>query len=153
MLMHLTRNAVLGLALLAGSALMPAHASVTAEQAKTLAEKAAVLVAAEGDKAFPKISDPSGEFVDGELYVVVMDHHGVILANGGVKTVGMNLWEAKDPDGVLYCQEIWKIAESSGTGWVSYKFTNPMTKKIEPKKVWVRKSGDYAVFAGVYVKE
>jgi hypothetical protein len=36
---------------------------------------------------------------------------------------------------------------------VTYKFTNPATRKIEPKKTWVHKVGDFVVISGAYVKE
>jgi signal transduction histidine kinase len=150
MLKTFTRGMIAALALL--GVLVSAHAA-TPEDAKALTEKAAALVAAEGDKAFTKLNDPNGGFIQGELYVVVMDPKGVVFAHGNPKLVGVTMWEAKDPDGVLFTQEIWKLASTSGTGWVTYKFTNPASKKIEPKKTWVHKVGDYVVLAGVYVKE
>ena len=46
-----------------------------------------------------------------------------------------------------------KSTEQSPTAWIAYKFTNPVSKKIEPKKAWVHRVGDYVVQSGVYVKE
>ena len=131
----------------------PAWAAGTPEQAKALAEKAAVLVAKEGDKAFPALNDPKGEYVEGDLYVAVLDRQGNVHANANPKLIGLNLWEATDPDGVKFTQEIVKVGDASGTGWVSYKFTNPATKKIEPKKTWVHKVGEYVVLCGAYVSQ
>jgi len=153
MLTNLTRIAVAALVLLIGAALTPARAAGTPDEAKALAEKAAALVAAEGEKAFAKFDDPNGGFVQGDLYVVVLDSKGVDLANVNPKMVGVNMWDVKDPDGVPFTQNILKLAASSETGWVSYKFTNPATKKIEPKKAWIHKVGDYVVLCGAYVKE
>ena len=151
MLKKLTRTSIAALALIASAALMPAHAA-TPDDAKAMAEKAAALVAAEGDKAFPKISDPNGPFHQGEVYVTVLDHQGVVRATLNPKLIGMNMWEATDPDGVKFTQLPWKATENSPTAWISYKFTNPESKKIEPKKAWVHRVGDYVVFSGVYVK-
>lgn len=148
---NLIRIAVIALTLFAGAALAPVRAA-TPDEAKALADKAAALIAGEGDKAFSKIDDPNGGFVQGELYVVVLDMKGIVRANGMTKMIGMNLWDAKDPDGVPFTQNIVKLATDSGTGWVNYKFSNPATKKIEPKKTWVHKVGDYVVLCGVYVK-
>jgi hypothetical protein len=127
--------------------------AATPEEAQVMADKAAALIAAQGDKAFPAISDPNGEFHKGELYVVVIDRQGVVRAHINSKLVGVNMWESADPDGVKFTQQSWKSTEQSPTAWISYKFTNPETKRIEPKKAWVHRVGDYVVQSGVYVKE
>jgi hypothetical protein len=127
--------------------------AATPEEAQAMADKAAALIAAQGDKAFPAISDPNGEFHKGELYVVVIDRQGVVRAHINSKLVGVNMWESADPDGVKFTQQSWKSTDQSPTAWISYKFTNPETKRIEPKKAWVHRVGDYVVQSGVYVKE
>ncbi len=137
---------------LVGAAIAPALAA-TPDEAKAMAEKAAAMVASEGEKAFPAFDDPNGEFHKGELYVVVIDKTGTIRAHINSKLVGVNMWEATDPDGVKFTQQSWKATEQSPTAWISYKFTNPETKKIEPKKAWVHRVGDFVVQSGVYVKE
>lgn len=143
---------VAGFALVLAGALIPARAA-TPDQAKALAEKAAALVASEGEKAFPIICDPKGEFVQGDLYVTVVDHQGVVRATLNPKLIGVNMWDSTDPDGVKFTQEPIKIGDATGTGWFSYKFTNPISKKIEPKRAWVHKVGDYYVFSGAYVSQ
>ncbi len=121
------------------------------DDAKAMAEKAVILVKAEGEKAFPKLSDPNGEYVKGEIYVTVLDKQGVVRATLNPKLIGVNMWESTDPDGVKFTQLPWKATENAETAWISYKFTNPATKKIEPKKTWVHRVGDYVVMSGVYV--
>jgi cytochrome c len=118
-----------------------------------MADKAAALVAAEGEKAFPAISDPAGAFHQGEVYVVVIDRKGVVRAHINSKLIGANMWEAADPDGVKFTQLSWTATDKSETAWITYKFTNPESKKIEPKKAWVHRVGDFVVQSGVYVKE
>jgi signal transduction histidine kinase len=137
---------------LLGAAIAPVLAA-TPDEAKAMAEKAAALVAAEGDKAFPKFQDPNGEFHQGELYVVVIDRKGVVRSTLNQKLIGVNMWEATDPDGVKFTQLSWSATEKTPTAWISYKFTNPVSKKIEPKKTWVHRVGDYVVQSGVYIKE
>ena len=147
-----TRLSIMALALLTSAAFVPAHAAGTPAQAKALANKAAALVASEGTKAFAQISNPQGPFVQGDLYVVVVDQKGIIRANGMLpKLVGVNMWNAKDPDGKLITQNLIKKADSDGTGWVMIKFTDPATHSIEPKKTWVHKVGNYVVFCGAYL--
>ena len=148
----LARMAIAAVVLAASAALVQAQAA-TPDDAKAMAEKAAALVAAEGDKAFPKISDPNGAFHQGEVYVTVLDHQGVVRATLNPKLIGVNMWESVDPDGVKFTQLPWMATEKSETAWIQYKFTNPESKKIEPKKAWVHRVGDYVVFSGVYIKE
>jgi len=145
------RLALTGLFLLVGFASGARAASP--EEAQALAEKAVALVKAEGDKAFPKISDPNGEYVKGDLYVTVINKQGVILANLNPKLIGVNMWEATDPDGVKITQLSFTATEKSETAWINYKFTNPVSKKIEPKKTWVHRVGDMVVQAGVYISQ
>jgi cytochrome c len=144
---------VAGFALLLAGTLAPARAAHTPDEAKALAEKAAAMLAADGEAAFPKFSDPKGEFVQDDLYVTVFDRQGVVRATPNPVMIGVNMWEATDPDGVKFTQEIVKLTEATGSGWESYKFTNPVSKKIEPKKAWVRRVGDFYVLCGVYVTQ
>ena len=147
-----TRLSILTFALFMTAAIVPAHAAGTPAQAKALAEKAATLVSSEGAKSFSTINNPNGGFVHGDLYVGGVNQKGVIEANGAFpKLVGVNMWNERDPDGVLVIQKMLKTADSNGSGWVMIKFTNPATKKIAPKKTWVQKAGNYVVFCGAYV--
>jgi len=128
-----------GFALLLVGAMTPARAG-TAAEAKALAEKAAVLIVAEGEKAFPLLSDPKGEFVKGDMYVTVLDRQGVVRAN-------------INPDGDKFTQDAVKIGQTTGSGWQNYRFTNPVSKKIEPKQTWVQKAGDFVAISGFYVTQ
>ena len=67
------------------------HAA-TLEEAKALGEKAAAYVKANGkDKAIAEFNNPTGPWVKGDLYVVLQDFNGVVLANGGnTGLVGQN---------------------------------------------------------------
>ena len=42
------------------------------------------------------------------------------------------------------------LAQSKGTFWQDYKFTNPTTKKIEPKQMYCEKLEDAVVCGGIY---
>ena len=151
MFLQRAKLVIAGVVLLLGAAIVPASAS-TPDEAKALAEKAAALVASEGDKAFATLSDPKGDYVKGDLYIVVLDGKGVVHAHPNPKLVGVNMWDAEDPDGVKFTQELIKTVEGAESGWAKpYKFTNPTTKKIQTKKAWVHKVGDYAVLCAAYV--
>lgn len=139
---------VLGGARLAAAA--DAHG--TREEAQALVEKAAALIASDGqDKAFAVIDNPSGPFVDGDLYVFVTSFEGVTLAHGLNKAlIGKNLLHVKDADGMLFVQAMIDLAKAKGEGWVDYKWPNPTSKKIEDKSSFIKRVGDTVVGCGVY---
>lgn len=125
------------LAVFFGAALV-AHAA-TADDAKALAQKAAAFYKANGkEKAIAEFNNPKGQFVKGDLYVVVQGYDGVLLANGGnQKIVGQNHLELKDPSGKFFVKEQVETAKKGG-GWVTYSWANPVTKKIGAKKAWIQ---------------
>ena len=115
--------------------------------------KAAALIEAQGDKAFDVIDDRNGPLVDRDLYITVTSRTGVMLASGSNKNlIGTNSWEAEDTDGKKFVQEFWQaVANDSHEGWLSYKFVDPITKKIAPKRTYVRQVGDYVLGCGSYI--
>lgn len=42
------------------------------------------------------------------------------------------------------------MSKGPGSGWIDYKWPNPLTNKIEDKSSYVEKMGDYFVDVGVY---
>ena len=149
---QLGRTVIAVFAVLLTTAWYQAHGA-TFEQAQALAEKAAALIKAKGDGALAKFSDPAGGFIDGELYVTVLDTKGIVKSHPNKGLIGVNMIDSKDPDGVMFTQELLKAVANAETGTTKYKYVNPATKKIEPKKAWVHKVGDYVVLCGVYVKD
>jgi cytochrome c len=120
------------------------------EEAKALADKAAAYVKANGkDKAAAEFNNPNGEFVKGDLYVFLQDFNGVLLAHGGnPKLVGQNHIEIKDPTGKLFTKEMVDTVKTKGGGWVEYTWTNPATKKVQPKKSWVQRVEGMDIYVG-----
>jgi len=129
-----------------------ALAGGTANEAKGLVEKAAAYVKAEGkEKAFAEFSNPSGKFVDRDLYIFIVDFNGLTLAHGGnAKLVGKNMLELKDADGEFFIKKFIGVAKAKGNGWVDYKWVNPVTKRIEPKSTYIQKVDDYFLGCGIY---
>ena len=66
------------------------------------------------------------------------------------KMVGKNLIDMKDVDGKPYVKERMELAAAKPSFWQEYKFTNPVSKKIEPKVMYCEKVGETAVCGGVY---
>jgi len=77
---------------------------------------------------------------------------GKCLAHGAnPKQVGKDLIDLTDVDGKYFIKERVQLVKSKPAGvWQDYKFTNPVTKKIEPKQLYCEKLAETAVCAGVY---
>lgn len=132
-----------------------ASAQSTPDQAKALVEKAALYLKAEGkDKALAAFSDPKGEFVQGDLYLFVMDAGDdklTMLAHGVNKAlIGKPQIDVKDAEGRTFNRDTAAMLANSESGWVTYKWPNPATKKIASKKSYVAKVGGMFIGAGVY---
>jgi len=124
----------------------------TVAEAEAMVKKAIQLIKTEGkEKAFAEINNPKGKFVDRDLYIFVYDMDGKCIAHGfNQKMIGKELIEIKDSDGKLYVKERVEIAKTKGKGWQDYKFTDPITKKIEPKSAYVERVENMIVGCGVY---
>lgn len=124
------------------------------DDAKAFAEKAAAFAKAQGrDKAVAEFNNPKGQFVKGELYIFMNDFSGVCLAHGGtVQLVGRNLLGLKDANDRYFFKEMTDVAKAKSSGWVNYSWTNPTTKKVQPKATWIQRveGQDYYVGCGVY---
>jgi signal transduction histidine kinase len=75
------------------------------------------------------------------------------LAHGQKKSmVGKELLDFKDVDGKEYMKERQALMKANNTAWQEYKFTNPVSKKIEPKEMYLEKFEDIVIGCGVYKK-
>jgi signal transduction histidine kinase len=143
---------VLVVAALATSCLAAMASNATPEEAKAMVKKGTAFIKAQGkDKGYSEITNKAGAFIDRDLYLVVYGLDGVVRAHGAnEKMVGKNLIELKDIDGKPFVKERVELAQSQGTFWQDYKFTNPLTKKIEPKRMYCERLDDAVVCGGVY---
>jgi cytochrome c len=124
----------------------------TKEEAVAIVQRAAAHLGQAGiDKAFADFDDHEGAFRDGDLYVVVYDMTGKCLAHGAnPKLIGKDLIDAEDIDGKLYIQERMDLAKANKSFWQDYKFTNPVSKKVEPKQMYCQVEQNLAICAGIY---
>ena len=105
------------------------------------------------DATFRAVSDPSTKaFHDRDLYAYIYNLSGLCVAHGARPAlIGKNLIDLKDQDGNYLVRAHIEIAKGPGSGWISYKWPNPHTNKIEDKTSYVEKMGDdYFVGVGVY---
>lgn len=126
--------------------------NATKDEAVKMVKEGIKFIKAEGnDKGYAEISNKEGKFKDRDLYLVVYGLDGVVRAHGAnEKMIGKNLIELKDVDGKPFVKERVELAQSQGIFWQDYKFTNPVTKKIEPKSMYCEKLDDVAVCGGIY---
>jgi signal transduction histidine kinase len=104
------------------------------------------------EATFQAVSDKATPaFHDRDLYPFIYDMKGTCVAHGARPAlIGKNLLDLKDQDGKYLIREMVKIANDSGSGWIDYKWPNPLTNKIEDKSSYVEKMGDYFVGVGIY---
>ncbi len=124
----------------------------TPEEAKSLAIKAAEYLKAVGpEKAFPEVdAKDNTTWHDRDLYVTVQDSKGIMVAHGtNPGLIGKSMLDLKDVDGKPFNRDIQGIKD---TGWVDFKWQNPLTKAIEPKTMYEVRVGEYIVGVGAYAK-
>jgi cytochrome c len=126
--------------------------NATKEEAVAMVKKGVAFIRSAGkDQGYAEITNKGGKFTDRDLYLVVYGHDGVVRAHGAnEKMVGKNLIDLKDVDGKPFVKERVELSQSKGTFWQDYKFTNPVTKKIEPKSMYCERLDDVAVCGGIY---
>lgn len=122
------------------------------DEAIAMVKKGVAFIKKEGkEKGYAEITNKKGQFIDRDLYLVVYGLDGVVHAHGAnEKMVAKNLMELKDVDGKPFVKERVELARSKGTFWQEYKFSDPLTKKIEPKLTYCERLEDTAVCAGIY---
>jgi cytochrome c len=132
---------------------MLAHAAgqATPDEAKAMAIKAAEYLKSVGPaQAFPAFGAQEGPWRDRDLYVVVMNDAGVLLVNStNPGLVGKSLLDLKDVDGKAFERE---IVATQDTGWVRFKWQNPLTKAVEPKTQFEVRVGEYLVGVGAFTQ-
>jgi signal transduction histidine kinase len=139
-------------ALLAISGTTLAGSGASKDDAVAMVRKAVSAIKAEGsDQAYSEISNPSGPFVDRDLYIVVYGLDGMVLAHGAdARRIGTNQIADKDPDGKEFVKERVELAATQPTFWQTYKFMNPVTHKVEPKEMYCERLDQTVVCGGVY---
>ena len=133
----------------------PARASAefaSKDEAVAMVKKGVAFIKASGkDKAYAEITNKKGSFTDRDLYLVVYGLDGTVFAHGAnEKQVGRNLIELKDIDGKLFVKERVELAQKQPTFWQEYKFTDPVTRKVEPKEMYCERLDDAVVCGGIY---
>ena len=126
--------------------------NATAPEATAMVKKGVAFIKASGkEKGYAEITNKAGQFIAGDLYLTVYGLDGTVRAHGAnEKMIGKNLIDLKDVDGKAFVKERVDMATTKGSFWQDYKFTNPVSKKIEPKSMYCEKLDDAVVCGGIY---
>jgi signal transduction histidine kinase len=128
--------------------------TATKEEAVAMVKKGVSFIKANGnEKGYAEITNKKGRFQDRDLYLVVYGLDGMVHAHGAnEKMVGRNLIDLKDIDGKPFVQERVELGKTKGIFWQDYKFTNPVSKAVEPKQMYCEKLDETVVCGGIYKK-
>jgi cytochrome c len=127
----------------------PSYGS-TAE-AEAMVKKAVAFYKKNGkDKSLAEFQKNPGPFVDRDLYVTVYTLQGDALSHINPKMVGKNMMELRDPTGKYHIRERLEAAARGTNGWQDFQFFNPVSKKVEPKRMYWEKHDSLVFAAGAY---
>ncbi|MES2261093.1 MAG: cache domain-containing protein [Pseudomonadota bacterium] len=126
----------------------------TADEAVAMVNKAVAYLAEHGrEQALAEINKPKGRFVDRDLYVVVHDMHGTVLANAQLqRMVGKDVSEVKDIDGRQFVKERLKMLATAKSGWNEFQWPNSVTQKIDRRSTYFVREGDLVLTCGILKK-
>jgi hypothetical protein len=123
-------------------------------EAEAMVKKAIAYYKKNGkEKSLPEFSKSPGPFVDRDLYVTVYNAQGDALAHVNPKMVGKNMMDLRDADGKYHIKERMEASQKATSGWQEFKFYNPVTKKIEPKRMYWEKYDNLVFACGAYKPE
>jgi len=114
--------------------------SEKAKQIEALVTKAAALIDKNGKAAFAEFRKKDSEWFHGDTYLFVYDLKANVLLNPAFpQREGANMTGQKDAKGKLLHQEIIRVAETKGSGWVDYMFPKPGQTVPSQKWTFVKK--------------
>jgi signal transduction histidine kinase len=126
--------------------------NVTPKEAEAMVKKGVAFIKASGkDKGYAEITSKQSMFRDRDLYLVVYGLDGKVWAHGAnPKMVGQDLIDLKDVDGKEFVRERVQLGKAKASFWQDYKFTNPVTRKVEPKSMYCERLDATVVCGGIY---
>lgn len=132
----------------------PAPSYGTVKEAEAMVKKAIVHYKKNGkEKSLAEFQKNPGPFVDRDLYVTVYTLQGDALSHINPKMVGKNMMDLRDPTGKYHIKERMEAAAKGDSGWQDFQFFNPVTKKVEPKRMYWEKHDNIVFAAGAYKPE
>ncbi|WP_223434389.1 MULTISPECIES: cache domain-containing protein [unclassified Pseudomonas] len=122
------------------------------QRANALLVKAVAEYKAKGDTALAEFSR-QGAYVDGELYIYVVDTSGVMLASGGpsVSLVGKPVVSVLDDDLKVAFQQAISQPDDGIVRSAEYRWWNWQHGKVERKRVYYQRVKDRVISVGYYM--
>jgi signal transduction histidine kinase len=123
------------------------------DEAKAVTLRAAAVLSKHGIDEARRMFHADGLFKYDEIYVNVIDFNGTwLIYPPNPRNEGKSVLNVKDADGKLLVQDIIRVAQNDGEGWVEYRWLNPATNKIEMKQTFVKRVENPRVitYVGVY---
>jgi len=103
------------------------------------------------ERAAAAFNDGRGNFVQGDLYIVLYDLRGRCLAHGTNASLrGTDQIDQRDPDGKYVVRERLKLAQERSSFWQDYKHRNPVTGEVAEKSHYFERVGEFLVGCGIY---
>lgn len=97
-------------------------------------------------EVYAAINAKGAEFIIKDVYVFVQDAKGMVLAHTvNPKLVGKDASENTDVNGKEYVKERMELAKTKKEIWHEYSFSNPISKKIEPRSVYCEVQPDTTI--------
>jgi cytochrome c len=129
-----------------------AQEKATAKEAEAMVKKGVAFIKANGqEKGYAEITSKQSQFKYRDLYLVVYGLDGKVWAHGAnEKMVGRVLIELKDVDGKEFVRERTELGKTKASFWQDYKFTNPVSRHVEPKSMYCERLAETVVCGGIY---
>ena len=126
----------------------------SAAEAKNLLARAMTAIVESEQQSLAEFNDIEGRFVEGDLYVFVMDmSSGKLLAHGvSPELVGRIHNEILSPDDKPILTDMLNLAREHGRGVYTYRWLNPLSSRVETKHTYYRVIDNKLVGVGYYTK-
>ena len=103
------------------------------------------------EATFALISNPTGPFVKGHIYMFAYDMQGIAVAHGqNAALVGQNLIDLQDSRGNMVIRDLLAIAKAKGSGWSEYYWRNEFKRSYVEKVTDQKTQTEYIISAGYY---
>lgn len=141
------------IALAAGA---PAQTRGSEAEAKALLDKVTLYLRQNGAaSAADAFARRDGAFVDRDLYPMLIDRQGVMVAHGWTPALnGANLMEMRDIEGRPFIREALGLMEMGDAGAVPYRWTDPLSGQVAARTMHVRRivleGAPYMLSVGVH---
>ena len=101
--------------------------------------------------AFATISNQTGPFVKGDIYMFAYDFDGVVVAHGqNAALVGQNLIDMTDSRGTPIIKELIEIARTKGSGWYDYEWRHEAKRSYVERVEDPKTKKKYLISGGYY---